>query len=328
MKIVPKRVAVKFALTAALCAGLSAGLSVPASAQVLGLGSTKGGATAQVTKAIASVVSAHSGMQMRTQPMGGTQQYIPIVNAGELEFGVSNMMQANMAVNGTGLSKRKHENLRMVATLMTFRVGFLVANNAGIANVAALKGKRVASGFKSAPLFQFMSTGYLKNGGLSWDDVTKVPMVGLRQHWTAFKQGKLDVVVAAVGSGPVKDMNANTEGGITLLSFERDTAGAAAMLQYLPKTYYIDVKPNPKLVGVGDSPKTVMAFDYALWVHKDVADEVVYKVSKALYDNEKALHATSPLWRSHRSARMAKDQGLAYHPGALKFYREVGIAAK
>ena len=63
-----------------------------ASAETVGLGTTKGGLTAQVTATISKVVSTHSdGLQMRTQVMGGTQKYIPVVNAGELEFGVSNI---------------------------------------------------------------------------------------------------------------------------------------------------------------------------------------------------------------------------------------------
>ena len=46
-------------------------LAAPAS---IGIGTTKGGATAQVTATISEVVSAHAGgLQMRTQVMGGTQ---------------------------------------------------------------------------------------------------------------------------------------------------------------------------------------------------------------------------------------------------------------
>ncbi len=63
-------------------------------AETVGIGTTKGGATAQVSAGIAKIVSSHAGMQMRPRPMGGTAQYVPVVNAGELEFGVSNAMQA------------------------------------------------------------------------------------------------------------------------------------------------------------------------------------------------------------------------------------------
>ncbi len=129
-----------------------------AAAQSVGIGTTKGGLTAQVTATISKVVSAHAGgLQMRTQVHGGTQKYIPVVNAGELEFGVSNIMQYTMAQRGTGMSKgKKYSNLRLVATMMVFRTGWLVPKNSGITKISQLRGKRIASGFKGAPLFHFL----------------------------------------------------------------------------------------------------------------------------------------------------------------------------
>jgi TRAP-type uncharacterized transport system substrate-binding protein len=41
----------------------------------------------------------------------------------------------------------------MVATLMPFHTGLLVANNSDIKKVSDLKGKRVPYGLKAAPLF-------------------------------------------------------------------------------------------------------------------------------------------------------------------------------
>ena len=108
-----------------------------------------------MTAVISKVVSEHAGMQMRTQTMGGTQQYIPVVNAGQLEFGIGNMYQTAQAYAGIGLSEgHKYDNLRMVATLMPFRNGLLVANNSGMKKMADLKGKRIPFGYKAAPLFQ------------------------------------------------------------------------------------------------------------------------------------------------------------------------------
>jgi len=293
------------------------------SAETIGIGTTKGGATAQVTASISKVVSKYSGIQMRTQVMGGTQKYIPVVNSGELEFGVSNIMQYFMATSGTGLSKgHKYSNLRLAATLMTFRTGAIVAKSSGINSTADLKGKRIPSGFKGAPLFQFFFTAFLANGGLTWDDVKKVPQIGLRQHWNAFKQGKVDIAIGAVGAGIIKNLNAKIKGGIKYIDL--DPKMMKATLKHLPKTGFRVVKPPKPFVGIL-APVNIVAFDYNMWVHKDVPAKTVYKVVKAMYENEEELKSASPLWRSHRSSNMAEDQGLEYHPGAIKFYSEVGI---
>jgi hypothetical protein len=307
-----------------LAAGLTGtGHSV---AQSVGIGSTKGGATAQVSAGISKVVSAHAGFQMRPQPMGGTQQYIPLVNAGELAFGVSNAMQAYMAFAGTGMSKGKtYSNLRLVATLMTFRTGFFVAKKSGIKSVADLKGKRVPGVFSASPLFKYLVAANLANANLGWKDVKVVPQTALRQHWQAFAAGKLDVAYGAIGSGIIRKLNAAV-GGVQFLALSTDKAAVARTLKFAPKTTIRLVKPGKPFVGIL-KPIHSLHFAYLLWANKGTPDKTVAAVAKALYEHQKELHAFSPLWRSHKSARMATQFGakMPYHPGAIAFYRKVGL---
>ena len=306
-------------------AGLTVGLfAASTSAQTVGIATTKGGATAQVSNAIAKVVSSNSSIQMRTQPMGGTQQYIPVVNAGEIEFGLSNAPQYWMAKTGTGLSKRKHDNLRVVANMMVFQVAPLVAERSGITTIKEVRGKRVPYGFKAAPLFGFIIRSFLANGGLSYKQVKRIPAVALRQQWDMFGQGKLDMSFGAVGTGRVKELNAKIAGGVRHLSLDPSDKATAATVKIYPRSYLKKVEPRKGLVGVKE-PIYALSFDYLLWAHKGVADDVVYQVAKSMYQNEKALKASSPLWRSHKSKTMAKDHDTPYHAGAVKFYKEAGL---
>lgn len=311
--------AIKF-FAGALAAVLISG---PAFAQVVGIGTTKGGATAQVSAGIAQVVSEHAGFQMRPQPMGGSQQYIPIVNAGELEFGIANVMQTYMAYTGTGISEGKaNGNLRMVSTLMVFRAAIMVRNDSDIHSVADLKGKRIPSGYSSSPLFAHMLSAMLANGGLSYDDVEQVPVTGLVPGVNAFKEGKIDGVIAAIGAGFVNAADAAVSGGVRFLPLSTDAGPAAALAAQAPKTFLLEVAPGP--TGVID-PTTVMAYDYMLWAGKDVSEDVVYNVTKAMYENEADFKGLGPLWRSHFSEGMPKDQGMPYHAGAIKYFKEAGV---
>lgn len=295
-----------------------------ASAQVHGIATTKGGATAQVSTAIAKVVSLKSKLQLRTQVLGGTQQYIPVVNAGEITFGLSNLPQYTMAQTGTGLSAgTKYENLRIVATMMVFRVGPIVARNSGIDKLSDLRGKRAPAGFKAAPLFNYVLGSMLANAGLSIDDMRKVPVIALRQHWDAFKQGKIDVMVGAVGTGVLKEIDVAVKGGIKYLDMDNSEEALKRTVAVYPGSYLKVVEPAKSLTGVLE-PVHALHFDYLFWTHKGAPDDVVYTVTKTMYENEKFLRESSPLWRSHSSKRMSKDQGFALHPAALKFYKEVG----
>lgn len=294
-----------------------------AHAQVVGIGTTKAGATGQVSAGIATVVSKHSGLNMRTQPMAGTQQYIPAVNAGRLEFGVANIMQTKWAYNGTSISKgRPNKNLRMVATLMQFRIAPVVDAKSDIKAISDLKGKRVPSEFSAAPLFRVITTGFLANGGLTFKDVKPVPVSALRQHWDALTEGKIDMVTAAAGTGYLNLM-AKKMGGVRFIDLDDSPKALEAIRSHLPGVDIRTVKPGPKLTGIV-KPTKFLFFDYMLFAGKDVSDEIVYKVTKALYENPKDLTAASPLWRSFKPANMGKDQGMPMHPGAVKLLKEKG----
>ena len=310
------------------CVALSAiALSASATAQTFGIGSTKAGAVAQITATISKAVSEHApGVQMRKQTMGGTQQYIPVVNAGELGFGISNITQYYMAQEGIALSKgMKYSDLRIIATMMKFTVSPVVPIKSGINSVADLKGKRISSGFKGAPLFHYITSGALATDKLTYDDVKKVPQVGLVQHWRAFISGKTDMAIAAAGTGWVKQMQAKIDGGVKHLSFDTSPEALARMQKWYPKSEWQIVKPAKGLTGVL-KPTNFVAYDFLLWTHKGMSDDVAYKVTKVMHTKEKQLKAGGPLWRSYQAnARLQKDQGYAYHPGAIKYYKEVGL---
>jgi len=314
---------------AKLALGTVAGVAfaATASAQTVGIGSTKAGAVSQITATISKAVSEHApGLQMRKQTMGGTQQYIPVVNAGELEFGISNITQYHMARTGTGLSEgTKYENLRLISTMMKFTVSPVVSIKSGITKTSQLKGTRMAVGFKGAPLFSNLTQGALATADLTIKDIKPVPQVGLVQHWRAFMAGKIDWVIAAAGSGFVKQMNAKIDGGVRHISFPTDKASLAKMHKWFPKSDWEVIQPRKGLTAVIE-PTNFVSYDYLLWTHKGLSDEMVYKVAKVMHTQEKQLKEGGPLWRSFQAnKRLAKDQGHPYHPGAVKYYKEAGL---
>jgi len=312
------------AIRAAFVAGTGLALmTTTAGAQSVGIGTTKGGATAQVTAAIAKVVSAHAGLQMRPQPYANTSQYIPVVNTGKLEFAASNIFQLSFAVKGTGMSEgRPNPNLRMVATLMAFRVAFFATKKSGIKTIADLKDKRLP-GFKSRALGTYLLLGTAANLNVSTAGWKFVQVPNFPRMWDGFKRGTLDVALAAVGSKPTRDMKA-AQGALRILPINDDRAAVERMRRHLPQSYVLNVKANPKLPGLSADTK-IMAFDYTLWAHKDVKDDVVYKVVRAMHDHADELRAAAPLWRGFKNAGMAKDVAIAYHPGAIRYFREKGM---
>ena len=294
-------------------------------ADTVGIGATKGGSVNRMATAISNVVSSHAGYQLRPIPMASTQQLIPVVNKGELEFAMGNMMQLTMAVTGTGMSEgNKYDNLRIAATIIPSRWGILVRKDSDIHSIADLKGKSLPFGHDAGPLFHHVYLGILANGGLTYDDVERVPVVLFREGWNAFKQGKVDTAVTLVGSGINKEMNATISGGVRYVPFDDSPAARERMLKQTPKTYLTVIDPAPGLTGVLE-PTLLAVYDYTLYASKATPDDVVYKAVKAIHDNETELKEAGALFSTFVPKNMSRDQNIPYHPGAEKYYKEIGI---
>lgn len=306
---------------AALAGALSAG---SAAAQTVGLGTTQGGATGQIATAIAQVVTQNAqGIQVRPQAVANTAQYIPPINAGQLEFGIANAPQTGNAFTGTGMSQgQANPNLRMVAALFPFNAGLMATKNSGMRGYADLRGKRVPW-FQENSLGDVIMRAALEAGGLTPSDVVQVPTPNFPRMFEGFRAGQLDTSIVAVGSQNTIEFEQSIPGGVRYLSFKPEDL--ATVQKWLPGARLRTVEVGPTNPGIEDGT-LVFSYAYTLFTHRGMDADVVYRVAKAMHDNAAALRATSPLWEEYATADLNRDIGVPYHPGAERFYREAGIA--
>ena len=82
---------------------LAALAPAPAFAQQLGIGTmAQGTAGYSMASAIAKTLADKGKVNIRVQPAGGTSQYVPLIDSGELDFGVVNIIEAKEALTGQG----------------------------------------------------------------------------------------------------------------------------------------------------------------------------------------------------------------------------------
>ena len=297
---------------------------IEAEAQPVGIGITKGGANPAIGAAIASIVSKYSDLNMRTQAFSSGTRYAPLLDIGEVEFGVGNVSQFTLSMQGKfTLNDRPKPNIRLVASLMPFRGGFLVKANSNISSLSDLKGRKIAAGFPGQPLALVMHEAYLENGGLTYKDVVPVPATTMRSHWDLYKDGRIDGVMMSIGSGVVKEIKA-TLGEVRYLSMDDSAESLAKLKRALPGAYFVTVGPSDNLDGAAKKFVTV-AYDYGLWSAANVSDDMVYRVVKALHQNSREFQEVSPLMTLYDSKAISRAQGVPYHPGALNYFREAGL---
>lgn len=291
------------------------------SAELAALGSTARGGTSQVGRTLAAAISEAGDLQMRPQELANTADYIPLVNAGEIEFGIANAVQLTYAVSGTGMSEgRPNENLQMVATLMPFRNAYIVRKDSDIQTVADLKGKRVPV-FADKALGDYVTKGYFANANMGLDEVDGVAVPNFPRMWSSFAEGSADVAIVVVGAGNSREYDATF--GIRYLSFDDSPEALERMREFLPQTYLQEM-PAGSVPGI-ETPTNVNVFDYTFFAGADVSEDMVYKAVKALWEKEEDLLAGGPFWNGFTKQGMGKDIGLTYHPGAIKFYKEMGV---
>jgi hypothetical protein len=307
-------------IAAALC---GAALALPAQGQQIGIG-TMGQGTAgySMAAALAKVLSDKAKIGVRVQPAGGTSQFVPLIDSGELDFGVVNIIEAKEALTGTGAFEgKKQTNIRMAAVLYPFRNGIFVRNDSPIKTTADLKGARISYGYTSQLTLKAITDAYLANGGLTIADAKQVLVPNVLRGADEIVAGRADATIFALGAGKVAEVNASV--GIRFLQMDDSPAAVARMQKILPEAYIITVQPSPALAGIVGPTKT-MAYDYVFLAGKHVKAETVAQVVEVLAANKAALVDNFGAFAGFDPAKMAKTLPVEYHPGAIAAYTKRG----
>jgi TRAP transporter TAXI family solute receptor len=312
----------KIAVLGAICllAAAAAGAAEP-----VGIGTSASGSSInRQALAIAKVAKEKDDLNILVQTFGGTAQVVPVVDSGELAFGIANPLELIYAFNGTGTFEgRPNANLRLVSPTYPSRAGFLVRVDSGMTSLKDLRGKRIATEFSSAPIIAVVGEALLANAGLTKADIVGVPTANVRQSHQDFAAGKTDAVVSIVGSGISAQLAAET-GDLMFLPIDPSDEALAAAREHFPPMEAVEVVPAPGLVAI-PVPTWSMSYPFLLYAGKDVDDQAVYDIVRTIHDEKNALAQIVPAFDALDPSKMAKDYGVPYHPGAIRFYKEAGI---
>ncbi len=274
--------------------------------------------------AIGKVLAEKAGIKLTVQVLGGSSQYLPIVNAGEVPFGIANVYETAQGVTGEDYFKgRATTNIRTVAILYPLRNTIFVKKDSKYKQLSDLKGARGPVGFTSQKTLTAVTNAALAPGGITLDDIQGVQVSNIIANANAFKEGRTDFFVFAMGGAPVREADA-TVGGVRALVVPKKTPElTAAVKKQVPVAYLRHEKPGPANFALLE-PGYVVAYGVNLFASTKTPDDVVYKIVKALHDNAGEFGKVFPPLRLFDKEDMAQTiEGVDYHPGAIKFYKEI-----
>jgi TRAP transporter TAXI family solute receptor len=307
------RTSKKGALATLLGAMIAAASGSIASAQTYGFATLPPGTLNHTTaSAISKVLKEKGGINMLVQPTAGDQVINPLVGRGEVEIGITNIMEVTDAHDGP------FQDLRIVAAVHALRTPIFVRKDSGMFKNADLKGKRVTMGYSAMRNIDKTMRAMLASGGLTEADIKPVLVPNVVRSADEFIAGNADMFSFAFGGPKVKEADA-TVGGIRALEF--DEAGMPAARKIMPWAYLTQIGPGPIFTGV-EKPMKVYSFDNVLIASAKVSDDFIYKILDLMEKNKNELIAVQPVLREFSPAFCYKQYGVPYHPGATKFFKE------
>ena len=284
-----------------------------ASAQTYGFATLPPGTLNHTTaSAISKVVKEKGGLNMLVQPTAGDQVINPLVGRGEVEIGITNIMEAQDALDGV------LKDMRIVTAVHALRTPLFVRKDSGMFKNADLKGKRVTMGYSAMRNIDKTVRAMLASAGLTEADVKPVLVPNVVRSADEFIAGNADMFSFAFGGPKVKEADA-TVGGIRAL--EIDEAGMPAAKKIMPWAYLTQIGPGPIFTGV-EKPMKVYSFDNVIIASAKLSDELVYKILDLMEKNKDELVSVQPVLREWTPAFGYKQYNVPYHPGALKFFKE------
>jgi TRAP transporter TAXI family solute receptor len=261
-----------------------------------------GGAFFVVGGAIAETLSAHvegASWVVTAEATMGTQENIRRLANEELDLAMANAAISYFAARG-GRDWETPQSIKAVMTLAPNVAFFITPANSGVKSIADLKGKRVVIGPPGAGFEHFVEP-ILEAHGVKLSDLS--PLYGTQSAAVDMLSDGSAAAAFLGGAIPTASITqACASGDIYFVPFE-ETAR-----QILNEDY--------PCLNVGSMHLITSA-------SKD--EDTVYQLTKTLYENREEVAAKHPAGRAINPNNAARPVGTDFHPGAVRFFREIGI---
>lgn len=314
------------AQTVAVCL-LAAASALPAQAgDILGVGvSSPGSVFHSSGAALAIVANEHGDLPMTVQAFASPNVYLPAIDAGEIAFGVSNVGDVRLATVGEmHFEGRELTELRAVAVMFPLPMAIYVRANSDVHGVEDLRGLRMPTGFAGQKTLRPLFDAMLATGGLTTDDIDQIQVPDVVGGANAFMEGKADAFFFALGAAKVREADAAVDGGVRAISLPNTPEALAAIKAIWPVGYLLGAEPGPASPGVRE-PIHTLTHDAIVVASTHTSDEAAYRLVQTLHDNREALQATfAPFSRLDPDRMLVEIPGVEWHPGAMRYYDEIG----
>ncbi|MBW6495509.1 MAG: TAXI family TRAP transporter solute-binding subunit [Burkholderiaceae bacterium] len=235
---------------------------------------------------------------------------------GEIAFALADTVSGAYTGNAELGFDKPRAKLRGIAAIYTNYIQIVASAESGIKTLADLKGKRVSVGAPKSGT-EVNARAIFKAAGLSYSDLSKTEFLPFGESVELIKNRQLDATLQSAGLGVASIRDLATSVKIVVVSIPHDIVAKVGDAAYQP-----GIIPANTYDGQTTDVTTASIPNY-LVTHAGVSNELAYQMTKQLFTNLDSMVA------AHKAAtainiKNAPTMSIPLHPGAEKYYREVG----
>ncbi|MDH4616542.1 TAXI family TRAP transporter solute-binding subunit [Brevibacillus sp. AY1] len=298
--------------------GGSAGGSNDPSQLVIATGGT-GGTYYPLGGGMADHITKNAGVTATAQSTGASAENVRLLRDKQADIAFIQNDIAEYAVNGTAMFEQdgKIDAFQALGALYDETIQIVVSADSNINSVADLKGKRVSVGAPGSGT-EMNAQQILEAYGLKFED-TQLQRLSFADSANAIQDGQLDAAFQTAGTPTAAITELAATKGVKIIPIDADKIDAIiAKYPFYVKT----VIPGNTYQTVPDEIATV-SVKSMLVIRTDLSEDLVYKVTKAIFENtDKLGHAKA---KEIKLENALAGVSVPVHPGAKKYFDEKGV---
>lgn len=297
--------------------------AVPATAQtnlVILTGSTSG-VYYPLGNALSSIfMKSIPGARSSVQVTQGSVENLQLLETGdgELAFSLGDSVSAAWKGNAEAGFPTRLTKLRGVAAIYRNYIQLVVSEKSGVRTLVDLKGKRVSVGPKQSGT-ELNARAIFHAAGVSYSDFSRTDYLPFGQSAKMIERGELDATLQSAGLGVDSIRHLSTAIPIRLVQIPADTVTKIGDAAYVSA-----VIPARTYEGQPEAVETAAVVNF-LVTRDGLSPDVVYAMTKSIFGNLNQLVQTHPAARGISVKDAASGMPVPLHPGAERYYREVGL---
>lgn len=300
----------------------SLGIPVPDSPyNIQFMGATSGGTYFLIANAIADLLNANYSeyFNASVQSSGGTPAILRSLQNGEVEFGIAQAGLAYDARKGLNDFSEKWENYSCVTYMFPTVMHLVSQNTDEYQTWKDFKGKAIAVGAVGSAT-EMNSRVLNRAYDMEYDDFASVEYVSESQAVDMLKNKQIvgaNLIASVGGASPVDLMST---GSFKIMSFTNEDRDR---ILELANSFYPYTIPSGTYANQ-DSDINTYAVANFLFANNSVPEDVVYAVTKAIYENLDYLEGVYSLMGGVSLDVALNGQTVPLNPGAERYYKEAG----